>query len=80
MTRLLSAVYRNGAFIPDESCDLPENARVDLLVQGPFLTGPEVTDVVERAAILREVTTRMTGNPLPKEAPRFTRDELHDRR
>jgi len=80
MSHLMNAVYRNGTFIPDESCDLPENARVSLFVQGPFVTGPEVSDAVERAAILRQLTERMTGNPLPIESPRFTRDELHDRR
>jgi predicted DNA-binding antitoxin AbrB/MazE fold protein len=80
MSGLLKAVYRNGVFIPEESCDLPENSRVELLVQGPLVIGPEVTDEEERAAILRRVTERMTGNPLPREAPRFTREELHDRR
>jgi hypothetical protein len=29
---------------------------------------------------LRQVTQRMKRNPIPAEAPRFTRDELHERR
>ena len=30
------AIYRGGAFVPETRCDLPEDAEVDLLVQGSF--------------------------------------------
>jgi hypothetical protein len=74
------AVYRGGAFVPETRCDLPEEAEVDLLVQGPQLVPPAVTDREQRARVLRQVTERMKRNPIPAEAPRFTRDELHERR
>ena len=74
------AVYRGGAFVPETRCDLPEEAEVDLLVQGPRLVPPTVTDREQRAHVLRQVTERMKRNPIPAEAPRFTRDELHERR
>lgn len=74
------AVYRGGAFVPETRCDLPEEAEVDLLVQGPRLVSPAVTDREQRARVLRQVTERMKRNPIPAEASRFTRDELHERR
>jgi hypothetical protein len=74
------AVYRGGAFVPKTQCDLPEDAEVDLLVQGPSLVPPAVADPAQRARILRQITDRMRQNPIPADAPRFTRDELHERR
>lgn len=73
------AVYRKGAFIPEIPCDLPEEAKVDLLVQGPLLLPAEVTDSEERSRVLRQVTQRMQQNPIIGGAPRYTRDELHER-
>ena len=73
------AVYRNGAFIPESPCDLPEEAKVDLLVQGPLLLPAEVTDSEERSRVLKQVTQRMQQNPIIAGAPRYTRDELPER-
>jgi predicted DNA-binding antitoxin AbrB/MazE fold protein len=80
MSRTIRATYRQGAFIPAEPCDLPEGAEVELAVQGPFYRPPLVTDPVERARLLQQLTERMQQNPLPPDAPRFSRDELHARR
>lgn len=80
MIRRLKAVFRDGVFVPRSSCDLPNEAEVDLVVQGPSACPPEVTDPDERAAILREVTQRMVATPWPGAARRFTRDALHERR
>jgi hypothetical protein len=74
------AVYRGGAFVPETRCDLPEEAEVDLLVQGPSEVPPTVTDPEQRARLLRQITDRMKRNPIPAKAPRLTRDELHERR
>jgi hypothetical protein len=74
------AIYRDGAFVPETRCDLPEEAEVDLLVQGPLLAPPSITDPEQRARVLRQVTERMKQNPIPAQALRFTRDELHERR
>lgn len=46
----------------------------------PGVSPPLVKDPVERARLISEMLDRMLANPLPPNAPRFTRDELHDRR
>lgn len=73
------AVYRGGAFVPETRCDLPEDAEVDLLIQGPNVILPAVSDPEQRAWLLRQITDRMKLNPIPAKAPRLTRDELHER-
>jgi hypothetical protein len=80
MTYRTKAVYRGGAFVPETRCDLPEETQVDLLVQEPALVSPAITDPEQRARTLRQITQRMRQNPIPAGAPRFTRDELHERR
>lgn len=74
------AVYRGGVFVPELPSDLPEGAEVDLLVLGPFVVPPPVMESDQRADVLRRITQRMKQNPIPTEAPRFTRDALHDGR
>jgi predicted DNA-binding antitoxin AbrB/MazE fold protein len=74
------AIYRAGAFIPQEPCDLPEGAAVELIIHRPGIYPPEITDPEEQARLLKLVTERMMRNPIPADAPRFTRDELHERR
>jgi hypothetical protein len=80
MTYRMKAVYRGGSFVPETRCALPENAEVDLFVQGPLHTPPVVTDPEQRDNVLRAITARMKRNSIPADAPRFTRDELHERR
>ena len=80
MSQRLRAIYRDGAFVPQTPCDLPEDAEVELIVQGPHLLPPKVKDVAARAEILKQIVERMRQNPIPAGAPRFTRDELHERR
>jgi predicted DNA-binding antitoxin AbrB/MazE fold protein len=77
----LKAIYRDGAFIPKEPCDLPEGVEVMLTIGDPYLLPPKVTDPEERARILKELVQNMRDNPIPADAPRrFTREELHERR
>ena len=40
---------------------------------------PRVADPEERKRILQRVVDRMKNNPIPEGAPRFSRDELHER-
>ncbi len=80
MIQCFKAVYRDGAFLVREPCALPQDAEVQLIVQGPFVIPPTVTDPAEIARVLATVTERMRANSLPTAAPRFTRDELHERR
>lgn len=81
MSQTLKAIYRDGAFIPQTPCDLPDGAEVEITVRAPNLVPPKVTDPDERKRILEEMVARMRANPIPADAPRrFTREELHERR
>lgn len=81
MSQTLKAIYRDGAFVPQTPCDLPEGAEVKITVHDPFTLQPTESDPEERRRILEGMVERMRANPIPKEAPRrFTRDELHERR
>ena len=76
MAQSLKAVYRNGAFIPQTPCDLPEGTEVRLIVEHAQLLPPGETDPEERKRILKRMVERMKANPIPADAPRFTREEL----
>ena len=80
MSQTLQAIYRNGRFVLKSPCDLPEEAEVELLVQGPLVLPPTVTDSAKRSRILEQITRRLRENPVPDESPRFSREELHERR
>ncbi len=79
MDQKVRAIYRAGAFVVQEPCDIPEGAEVELIVQGPLVIPPEVADLKERARLLKIVTDRMQQNRIPAEARRLTREELHER-
>jgi predicted DNA-binding antitoxin AbrB/MazE fold protein len=80
MSDLVKAIFENGAFVPETPCDLPEGTRVLLAIQRAGLVQPpEVHAPEERAGILLTVVERMKRNPLPPNAPRFSRDEMHER-
>ena len=80
MTTTVRAVFRKGAFIPHAPCLLPENSEVNLTIESPMFPPPAVTDPAERQRILDEVIESMRNNPIPPDAPRFTREEMHERR
>lgn len=79
MSLQVRAVYRDGAFVVRERCDLPQDTEVNLIIQGPMLVPPVITDPAERASFLKAMAERMRQNPLPAEAVRFSREELHER-
>lgn len=74
MTKVVEAIYSDGAFEPLERMDLPDRQRVRLIVQ--CIDGAAQPDRKAAMRQLREgiasMNFRLTG-PLP------TRDELHDR-
>jgi predicted DNA-binding antitoxin AbrB/MazE fold protein len=80
MDTVVNAVFRNGVFVPTTTCDIPENTEVRVIVQGSTIIPPVVTDPAERARIRREVIEAMRRNPIPADAPHFTREQLHERR
>ena len=79
MAQRVRAIYQNGAFIPQEPCDLPENSEVELIIENPHIIPPTIIDPEERKRILKRMVERMRANPIPANAPRFTREELHER-
>ncbi|MBO3461817.1 antitoxin family protein [Aetokthonos hydrillicola Thurmond2011] len=80
MSPALKAIYRNGAFILQTACDLPEGSEVELLIQAPLVSSPPISDPEAKKLLLRSLVERMQQNPIPQNAPRFTRDMLHERR
>ena len=73
MIQRLKAVFRDGAFVPEEPCDIAEETHVDLVIS------PHAISESVRASELKTVIERMQRNPIPPGSPKFTRDELHER-
>jgi hypothetical protein len=80
MPQALKAIYRNGTFILKNPCNLPEGVEVELFVQSSQVIQPKITDIGARQNFLKRLVERMQQNPIPSNAPRFTRDMLHERR
>ena len=80
MKRTITATYRGGVFYPDEPCDLLEGATVEIRDLPNGVKPPLEADPEERKRILKAVVDRMMQNPISLDAPKFTRDELHERR
>jgi predicted DNA-binding antitoxin AbrB/MazE fold protein len=80
MPQALKAIYRNGAFILQTACDLPEGAEVELFIQSPQVMSPPISDAETKQRFLKLLIERMQQNPIPLNAPRFTREMLHERR
>ncbi len=74
--RMFSATYRDGAFHPDEPCDLPEGFKttITLTTVPPILTDPE-----ERKQSVQRLLERLDRTPIVGDPPKFTREDLHDR-
>lgn len=80
MSQTLKATYRNGTFVLQTALELPEGSEVELLIQSPQVVSPPIVDVETKRQFLRSLVERMQQNPVPMNAPRFTRDMLHGRR
>ncbi|MBC6455261.1 MAG: antitoxin family protein [Hormoscilla sp. SP5CHS1] len=80
MPQALKAIYHSGTFILQTACDLPEGIQVELFVKSPQVIPPKIADLGARQDFLRRLVERMQQNPIPSNAPRFTRDMLHERR
>jgi len=80
MIQQVRAIYRKGTFVLQEPIVLPEESEVELIVQGPLVLPPRITDPLERERLWRDIFERMDQNPIPADAPRFTREQLHERR
>ena len=83
MSLRLKAVYKDGTFVPltnGEKLNVPENTEVELTVHNPYLVPAKATSDEERERALRELIESWDAHPLRPDAPRLTRDEMHQRR
>ncbi len=83
MSVRLRAIYKNGAFVPKadgEKVNVPENTEVELTVHDPYVLPPKAKSEEERQRALRELFASWDAHPLRADAPRLTRDEMHERR
>jgi len=71
MSEILTAIYQNGAFVPEQATAVAAGARVRLVVE-PLGEKP-APSIDELDSILDELSIDSGGS-------RLTRDELHDRR
>lgn len=83
MSVRLRAIYKDGAFVPitnGDELDVPENAEVELTLHDPYVLPAKATSDEERERALRELFASWDAHPLRADAPRLTRDEMHERR
>ncbi|MBS9384712.1 MAG: antitoxin family protein [Dolichospermum sp. BR01] len=80
MPPTLKAVYRNGTFILETACNLPEGSEVELLIQSSSIVSPPISDVESKQHFLKSLISRMQQNPIPLNTPHFTLEMLHERR
>jgi predicted DNA-binding antitoxin AbrB/MazE fold protein len=78
MPQALKAIYRNGALILQTVYELPEGTEVELLVQSPQVVSPPISDPETKQRFLKSLVERMQQNPIPLNAPQFTRETLHE--
>ncbi|UUO13952.1 hypothetical protein [Dolichospermum heterosporum] len=53
---------------------------MELLIQSSSIVSPPISDVESKQRFLNLLISRMQQNPIPLNAPRFTREMLHERR
>ena len=83
MSVRLKAIYKDGAFVPvpnGKQLNVPENAEVELTVHDPYVLSAKATSEQQRERALRELFASWDAHPLRADAPRLTRDEMHERR
>lgn len=79
MTRI-SAIYRNGVFVPEFELPLANETAVELVIAESDTPQTTVLSDAEKAKLRQRATSFMKQHRLSPEAPRFSRDDLHERR
>jgi len=80
MSPRIDAVFEGGVFRPLQPVDIPEGECVAITISDPYTIPPLVTDEGEGTRLLQVLVREMKQHPLKGNAPRLTRDELHERR
>jgi hypothetical protein len=76
----IHAVFRDGKFVPNGPCPLPEASEVELVVQSAAGLCSLISDPAERKVAVDALITQMQAAALTSGAPKLTRDEMHERR
>jgi hypothetical protein len=63
-----------------EELNVTENSEVEQTVDDPYLLPATARSDEERERVLHELLESWQQHPLTPDAPRLTRDELHERR
>ena len=69
-----------SCFVIPQKAITGERAQSESVVQGPLVVPPAVATSEEKSQIMERVAALIRENPFPPTAPRYTRDELHERR
>ncbi len=72
-------VYREGAFVPQDKCELQDGAEGLVLVAPSAVEPPAITDPSERKRLLADLVGNLKNHPLPLDSPKLTRDQMHER-
>jgi hypothetical protein len=83
MSLKLKAIYRDGAFVPipnGEKFNVSENAEVEITVHDLDVVPSTATSDEKRERALHELFASWDAHPLRTDAPRLTREEIHERR
>jgi hypothetical protein len=57
-----------------------KGTEVEILIQTPQVVPPPISYAAAKQSFLKSLIERMQQNPIPLNAPRFTREMLHERR
>lgn len=79
MTRI-PAIYHDGVFIPEIAVAIANESAVEVLIEDSCLIGSVSLTDADRAKLRKAAVETMKQRRLTPDAPRFSRDELHDRR
>jgi hypothetical protein len=62
MTQKLKAIYRDGAFVPQGACYLPNNTEVELTIRPDQSSNLDIIDPEARKQIFTALVQRMRQN------------------
>ncbi|MDJ0508522.1 MAG: DUF104 domain-containing protein [Crocosphaera sp.] len=75
MLKKVKATYRNGTFIPNTPCHLPDNTEVELMIDVPSEYAQSIVDRETRKEILHALLSRMRDSSLVPKVNRVSLPE-----
>lgn len=82
MAEIITATFRDGAFVPEQAISVPAGTRVRLTVQPLDQTPAEAAIAAHRRPTVEEIAkfNELCDQLSIHGATKMTRDELHERR